>query len=201
MVFQRLFFYGHDRIQPLEDKTMYAIDLMMNEHIQIRDMLEVMRAMAKQLKEGKDVPIEDFEITVDFARNYGDKHHHMKEEDILFPELMDQVWMTMDIIQGVMLPEHQEGRDHISRLADALEQCKEQVSEEAVSQAIFEIDAYTMLLKEHTEKEDQVLYQIALMHLPKESKEKVDHLCKVKEEKEPVDNYLQMLESLKAKYL
>ena len=35
----------------------------------------------------------------------------------------------------------------------------------------------------------------------KESKEKVDHLCKVKEEKEPVDNYLQMLESLKAKYL
>ena len=62
---------------------MYAIDLMMNEHIQIRDMLEVMRAMAKQLKEGKDVPIEDFEITVDFARNYGDKHHHMKEEDIL----------------------------------------------------------------------------------------------------------------------
>ena len=58
-----------------------------------------------------------------------------------------------------------------------------------------------MLLKEHTEKEDQVLYQIALMHLPKESKEKVDHLCKVKEEKEPVDNYLQMLESLKAKYL
>lgn len=180
---------------------MYAIDLMMNEHIQIRDMLEVMRAMAKQLKEGKDVPIEDFEITVDFARNYGDKHHHMKEEDILFPELMDQVWMTMDIIQGVMLPEHQEGRDHISRLADALEQCKEQVSEEAVSQAIFEIDAYTMLLKEHTEKEDRVLYQIALMHLPKESKEKVDHLCKVKEEKEPVDNYLQMLESLKAKYL
>ena len=102
---------------------MYAIDLMMNEHIQIRDMLEVMRAMAKQLKEGKDVPIEDFETTVDFARNYGDKHHHMKEEDILFPELMDQVWMTMDIIQGVMLPEHQEGRDHISRLADALEQC------------------------------------------------------------------------------
>ena len=36
---------------------MYAIDLMMNEHIQIRDMLEVMRAMAKQLKEGKDVTI------------------------------------------------------------------------------------------------------------------------------------------------
>ena len=72
----------------LEESTMYAIDLMMNEHIQIRKMLEVMRAMVKQLQAGEDVPIEDFEATVDFARKYADKHHHMKEEDILFPELM-----------------------------------------------------------------------------------------------------------------
>ena len=185
----------------LEESTMYAIDLMMNEHIQIRKMLEVMRAMVKQLQAGEDVPIEDFEATVDFARKYADKHHHMKEEDILFPELMETVWMTTDIIQGVMLPEHQEGREHIARFADALEQCKEEPTEEAVSTACLEIDYYTTLLKEHTEKEDQVLYQIALMHLPEESKEKVDRLCKEKEAKEPVESYLKSLESLSAKYL
>lgn len=84
--------------------------------------------------------------TVDFIRNYADRYHHAKEEDILFgyfdPEL--------DILQ-VMHKEHETGRAHVRAVLEAVENR----DTNAVTK---HLQAYAELLTEHIKKEDEILY-------------------------------------------
>lgn len=63
---------------------MYGVDLLVKEHENIKRMAVVMRAASLHVLNGGDLVVEDFDKMVDFVRNYADKHHHKKEEDILF---------------------------------------------------------------------------------------------------------------------
>ena len=83
---------------------------------------------------------------VDFIRNYADKFHHAKEEDILF-KYFDE---TQDIIQ-VMCEDHTAARAHVK----AVEQGVHERDYAAVAQRL---EAYRELLSGHIAKEDDVLY-------------------------------------------
>jgi hemerythrin-like domain-containing protein len=81
-----------------------------------------------------------------FIRNYADRFHHAKEEDILF-KYFDE---GSDILT-IMCKEHEIGRGHVRAAAAALEQGK--------ATAIIEhLAAYGALLMEHIRKEDEILY-------------------------------------------
>lgn len=83
---------------------------------------------------------------VDFIRNYADRFHHAKEEDILFgyfpPEL--------DILQ-TMLEDHRRGRARVQGILDALE--RRDGAEVAAN-----LSGYAGILTEHIKKEDEILY-------------------------------------------
>ncbi|MCP3926269.1 MAG: hypothetical protein GY714_27200 [Desulfobacterales bacterium] len=83
---------------------------------------------------------------IDMIRSYADKFHHAKEEDILF-KYFDE---SKEIIQ-VMYKDHTKARALVQNMIKALEsENKEQLSENLLT--------YMDLLKQHIQKEDEILY-------------------------------------------
>ena len=64
------------------------------------------------------MPAEVLQQTVDFLRRFSDAQHHGKEEDHLFPKLRQSLPMAGGPV-SMMLMEHQIGRSHIARMAEA----------------------------------------------------------------------------------
>ena len=69
----------------------YATDLLVEEHQVIERMLEVLNAAAQKLEDGKAVDPDFFMKAGDFIRNFADKCHHAKEENILFKVLPQKI--------------------------------------------------------------------------------------------------------------
>jgi len=83
---------------------------------------------------------------VDFIRSYADKYHHAKEEDILF-KYFDS---DLDVVR-VMLADHAAARAHVRAVVEGVERRDAATVREHLL-------AYADLLKEHIEKEDEILY-------------------------------------------
>ncbi len=81
-----------------------------------------------------------------FIRSYADRHHHAKEEELLF-RLFDP---GLDVIK-VMLREHESGRAHVGAAEAALDTGDGPGAAAALR-------AYRELLLDHIKKEDEVLY-------------------------------------------
>ena len=122
-----------------------------------KNILKVIGAVLKQcdgIEAGKDLDKDFFAKAVDFIRNYADKFHHSKEEDILFLELnKDGVLDHCNPIEQ-MLHEHNLGRGFVKGLVEAVEKGDKV---EAVKNA----RGYCDLLQEHIFKEDNILYPMA----------------------------------------
>lgn len=100
----------------------------------------------KKLKFGEEL--------VYFLKTFADKCHHGKEENYLFKELVNHGIPNEEGPIGVMLKEHQEGRVYIELMNKAVE---------ASDLANFKINAssYGDLLRNHIEKENNVLFAMA----------------------------------------
>ena len=66
---------------------MECIQLMIDEHKNIKRMLAVIRKLCYKVLEQEKVDYEDFFKVIDFVRNYADRHHHGKEETLLFKRM------------------------------------------------------------------------------------------------------------------
>ena len=111
---------------------MFIIEAMMNDHENIRRMMKVMRAIDNDIRNGNVIEVEDVERIIDFLRVYGDEHHHHKEEVILFPAMLETIPMTDGMINGVMLVEHEGGREYVSDLESALLDYKKDPSDSVI---------------------------------------------------------------------
>ncbi|NSB31242.1 hemerythrin-like domain-containing protein [Clostridium saccharoperbutylacetonicum] len=67
---------------------MDGINLMIEEHKNIKRMLLVIRKACLGIMNGKEIDYADFERIIDFVRNYADNHHHGKEEKLLFNRMV-----------------------------------------------------------------------------------------------------------------
>ena len=97
---------------------MDAIELMMEEHKNIKVMLKIVRKACYSILEGKDVNFDDFNKIISFVRNYADSHHHKKEEIMLFNRMVDEIGETAEkVVKYGMLVEHDLGRLYITSLS------------------------------------------------------------------------------------
>jgi hemerythrin-like domain-containing protein len=183
---------------------MKIIEQLEEEHQAILLMLEVMEVVCKKLETGEDVSIDDLNNMVKFIKEFADKSHHLKEEDLLFPA-MEEAGIPRDGGPiGVMLSEHTTGREYVKGLSLGIEEYAKR-NTSAANQIIENARNYSSLLSNHIYKEDNVLYPMAKLHL---SKEQHEELLK---EFETVDNekiglekqkaLLDILDRLKATYL
>lgn len=102
---------------------------------------------------------------VNFIRNYADRFHHAKEEDVLFDALVKNGMPRDNSPVGAMLMEHEQGRAHVRAMEVAVREALEGLPDReqvVVENAL----AYAELLREHISKEDSILYPLAERVIP-----------------------------------
>lgn len=179
---------------------MDAIDTMVKEHDNIKRMLEVARKLCIKIINDEKVDYNDFYKVIDFVRNYADKHHHSKEEVILFEKLAagEDNRLGKMSVEG-MLVEHDLGRLFMMNLENALK-AYEAGDKDARVDIIANTIGYTDLLKRHIFKEDNALYKFARKNLSEEDLKEIDERCmevEVSAEKNKIqERYLRLLDEL-----
>ncbi len=136
-----------------------------DEHGGIKVMLAILGKVCDRLEAGQRVEQKHIEEILEFLKVFVDKCHHAKEEDLLFPA-MEKAGIPRERGPiGMMLLEHQAGRDFIGGMTLA---AAAMAKAEAGAARRFAANArsYTELLLQHIEKEDQVLYPMAEARLP-----------------------------------
>lgn len=187
----------------LEVYGLNSINIMMMEHQNILRILEVARKYCLKILKNEAVDYKDFYKIIDFVRNYADKHHHGKEEKLLFNRMTDELGPVADkLVRHGMLVEHDLGRLYMSELEEALKQF-ENGDEEAKLDIIASTMGYVNLLKRHINKEDNVVYKFAENNLKNETQKIIDdesaNFEKNAEGAGVQSKYLEMLSELEEK--
>ncbi len=184
---------------------MNSIDILVSEHDNIKKVIQIVREICFDITKGMEVPYDDFFKVIEFIRNYADKYHHGKEEDMLFIEMNNELLEIIGEgpVQG-MLIEHNFGRSLVIDLETALHAHKDG-DEKAIVDIIGNAVGYCNLLTKHINKEDNMIYKFASSNLKKETLDRLDVEFKDFEECEENiavrDEYSKFVEDLEAKYV
>src|SRR3954452_19662345 len=68
---------------------MKCIDLVLQDHAELRRGLDIIDGMLKQLEDGERIEIADVITVLRFLRIFGDDYHQALEERVLFPALLN----------------------------------------------------------------------------------------------------------------
>ena len=183
---------------------MDAIDLMMDEHKCISRGLKVFRKLSIEILKTNTVDFESYEKMLLFVRNYADKHHHNKEEVVLFKKMETQLGekMVKGPLSGMYI-EHDLGRQHITLLEEALLKVKNGDLDSQVD-IIANSICYSDLLTRHIDKEDKLIYTFARRALSEADIKDINVSCEKLESKATKNHlqkeYVDVLEILEKKY-
>ena len=136
-------------------KTSSPMEVLKNEHRVIERVLD---AMETQLSRPIDANF--FGDAIDFLRNFADGCHHAKEEKELFPVLESAGISREHGPIGCMLDEHEMGRTLIRKIESNIDAAGKGGAE-AGSILRNAASAYIRLLRQHIDKEDNVLFVMA----------------------------------------
>lgn len=139
---------------------MDPIEKLMEEHQNILAGIDILAGNAERLEKGEKVDPRFFTGAIDFIRNYADKYHHAKEEDILFKKMEQAGFPVEGGPIAVMLAEHDQGRGYVRAMENANERYIEGESS-AAGEISDNAKGYVYLLRGHIEKEDKILYPMA----------------------------------------
>lgn len=133
---------------------------LMEDHELILQVLDVMERSTQKIAKGEEIQFAHWEYFIQFAREFSDGLHHHKEEELLFPALVQAGLPSEDGPIACMLSEHEQGREYIRNIALALEQC--QAGEKSARLKMIEnASEYIYLLRQHITKENQILFLMA----------------------------------------
>ena len=140
--------------------------ILVDEHKNILKLADALERECNAINKGKNIDENFFKKAVDFIRNYADKFHHAKEEDILFKEFCkdeNKQDLHCNPVEQMMY-EHNLGRDAVKRMEEAM---KDKNKTRLVENA----EKYVALIREHIFKEDNILYPMSESVLNKKIQE------------------------------
>ncbi len=146
---------------------MRATESLKEEHKVIKRMLSILGKVCDLLEKGEEVKEEHLKKIMEFIRAFADSCHHGKEEGLLFPAMESAGIPREGGPIGVMLYEHTLGRNFVKGMGEGIENFFKGI-EDARKEIIDNARNYIGLLKDHIEKEDNILYPMADMHLSEE---------------------------------
>lgn len=138
---------------------MQPTEVLMQEHRLIEQVLDCLEIMARLCEAGERLDHMSANQAIDFFRNFADRCHHGKEEDCLFPLLEQKGFSRIQGPTGVMLQEHEAGRQHVRGMAEAIRTVAAGDSS-ATTSFVSHARAFVLLLREHIQKEDDCLFQM-----------------------------------------
>jgi hemerythrin-like domain-containing protein len=133
-----------------------AIQNLKNDHVHILRLINV----TETIVEKKSTDLNHFDLIVNLIRNYADKFHHAKEENILFPKLIQRGFSERQGPIEVMLSEHVLGRQYVKNMAENILLYKSG-EEKALPKIYIIMNGYIDLLRRHIHKEDHILFNMA----------------------------------------
>lgn len=133
------------------------VDMLYEEHRHILKVIDGLKRILKALNNGwiPDLPL--LQDIVSFMREFADQCHHAKEEDLLFPALIQHGVPEGGCPIGGLLGEHVRGRSLVSRLAGAIETFDTD-PDNAVAAMKESIDGILKLYPNHIWKEDEMVF-------------------------------------------
>ena len=131
----------------------YSLEILRQEHDIILQAENVIDAISNLWKTAPDTYKETVEKLIAFFREYSDKYHHHKEEQLLFPEILE----NPDFIHSDMIEEleehHDMFRDTLAQVVESLE-----VTDYAKTQELLE--KYIRHLSDHIAIENNELFSL-----------------------------------------
>lgn len=127
-----------------------------NDHVQILRLIAVM----ERITESENPNIEHLELIVKIIREFADGLHHAKEEQLLFPLMVQKGFSNESGPVAVMLHDHAEGRNFVKGISEGITQYKQGISG-AIRFIFNNMLGYADLLKNHIGKENNVLFRMA----------------------------------------
>lgn len=128
-----------------------ATKILSEEHEGIKRVLALIEKAREKVEDGKNLPVNFVPEILDFIKTFADTCHHGKEEGVLFPLLEKRGIPKDDGPIGMMLTEHDMGRDHVKAANLAFQNGN---TEEALNH----LSDYAQLLAPHIDKENDILY-------------------------------------------
>lgn len=138
-----------------------SIEVLMNEHRlieQVLGSLETMTLAAAVAAAPERGLLSEYGS---FFSEFADARHHGKEEDILFRRMLENGFPREQGPLAVMLYEHELGRGHVRAIRAAGEGAGPLGADEAKS-VLEHASAFVPLLRGHIQKEDRILYPMAV---------------------------------------
>ncbi|NLE37075.1 MAG: hemerythrin [Pirellulaceae bacterium] len=139
---------------------MKPTEILSNEHRVIEQVLQCLGKIADEAASNGKLDKESAEKAVSFFRNFADRCHHGKEETHLFPAMEARGFSRGCGPTGVMLAEHELGRQHVRGMAENVESAASGDAA-AVEHFTEHARAYIELLTNHIQKEDHCLFPMA----------------------------------------
>ncbi|ABB15521.1 MULTISPECIES: hemerythrin domain-containing protein [Carboxydothermus] len=165
-------------------------EVMVKEHELILRMLDILETGADKLSRGEFVPPEVFTGAVIFIREFADRFHHGKEEDVFFPALYEAGMPEENSPQELLNLEHKLGRRFVGRLDEAAEQYMDG-DDGAIPAVVEAARDYVRLLRQHILKENEGLFPVAERLMSDSLKERVNqNYAEVERERFPEDTVL-----------
>jgi len=162
---------------------MKATDRLSAEHRVILSALDSLEAAARNCRNGNKLDAEFARAAVDFLRNFADHCHHAKEEGHLFPLLESRGMPPEGGPTGVMKQEHVESRGYVAGMDDAIGDAANG-DPEALGRFAQNASRYIGLLRQHIDKEDNILYTMAENLLSPEDQDSLERTFAEVDEKE-----------------
>ncbi|MDD2540216.1 MAG: hemerythrin domain-containing protein [Desulfuromonadaceae bacterium] len=146
--------------------------VLVDEHRLILRMIALLEKNAPQTAEGNYLNWQFYLDGVDFIRQYSDRFHHAKEEDVLFKALIDNGMPKDHSPVAAMLMEHDLGREFVRAMEADVQDAQSGLS--SSYQAIADNAlGYAALLRDHISKEDDILYPLAERVIPETMREEI----------------------------
>ncbi|MBC7961714.1 MAG: hemerythrin domain-containing protein [Steroidobacteraceae bacterium] len=138
---------------------------LVDEHGLILRMVALLEKNAPRTAEGHYLQWQFYLDGIDFIRQYADRFHHAKEEDILFKALIDNGMPKEHSPVAAMLMEHDQGRSFVRAMESAVHEAQAGLTD---NYQIIADNAlgYAVLLRDHISKEDDILYPLAERVIP-----------------------------------
>jgi hemerythrin-like domain-containing protein len=183
---------GNQRADACHGKRRFTVkctDLLRDDHKIILRALDVLQCI---VKEGAPERIDqnDTMTLLRFLRVFADEHHHMKEEGVLFPEVMRVTQTEAGPLRHLLL-EHSQERALVGELEDAVRSTQ-------TAEFVLFANQLTERVRDHLQKEDGILFPILDLLISSELDKKV----RVDFKKFPLDfSLMSDLQRLELKYL
>lgn len=182
---------------------MKSTQQLVKDHDEIQKGLKILEAVCDKVEAGASVDTGDMRRMVDFIQNYADRGHHSKEEKILFVKMKDAGIPTDGGPVGVMLTEHDLGRNFVKGMIKALDGIDAGAAKDSTD-FVKNARGFASLLTEHIFKENNILYPMADSHLSEaQQKEMEGEFVKAEAEfmgPEKRKTYDELIKAMQAKY-